>query len=200
MSGNHAGSIHVGSMHAKGGSSKSFASAFRGQCSKCLRLPGGQTRQSRRARSCRTPSRRLRALAVLTTSEAYPPRVNSTRQSASKDAELLVLRPPRARISCCAGTRSRCCGAPSGGYEPVVPAWVAWRDSTAVWQELAGVVEYDDAIAQQAPPLLGVRGDGASRCPVRAVRWDASGPMRTHDGLRSSVWRMGGPSTLGREH
>jgi hypothetical protein len=42
-------------------------------------------------------------------------------------------------------------------------------DCAAVGQELAGVIEQHDAVAQQAPPLLGVEGDGAGRVTVRVA-------------------------------
>jgi hypothetical protein len=45
----------------------------------------------------------------------------------------------------------------------------AWRNRLTIGQEFAGVVEDDDAVAQQAPPLLGVEGDGAGRVTVRTV-------------------------------
>jgi hypothetical protein len=46
-----------------------------------------------------------------------------------------------------------------------------WRNRATVGQELARVVEEDDSVAEQAPPLLGVEGDGAGRVTVRAVSW-----------------------------
>jgi hypothetical protein len=46
-----------------------------------------------------------------------------------------------------------------------------WRNRATVGQELARVVEEDDAVAQQAPPLLGVEGDDVGRVTVRAVSW-----------------------------
>jgi hypothetical protein len=42
-------------------------------------------------------------------------------------------------------------------------------DRAAVGQELAGVVEDDDAVAQQAPSLPGVAGDGAGRVTAGSV-------------------------------
>jgi hypothetical protein len=68
----------------------------------------------------------------------------------------------------------------SGRDGPPDAGRVAWRDGAAVGQEPAGVVEEDDAVAQQAPPLLGVEGDGVGRVTVRAVSWRARGPVRTH--------------------
>jgi len=41
-------------------------------------------------------------------------------------------------------------------------------DRAAAGQELAGVIEEDDAVAQQAPPLFGVERDGTSRVTVAA--------------------------------
>ena len=55
-----------------------------------------------------------------------------------------------------------------------------WRNRATVGQELAGVVEEDDDIAQQAPPLLGVEGDDAGRITVGAVSWRAGGLVCTH--------------------
>jgi hypothetical protein len=43
-----------------------------------------------------------------------------------------------------------------------------WDDAT-VWQEFSGVVEEDDAVAQQAPSLLGVGGNGVRGVPVDSV-------------------------------
>jgi hypothetical protein len=41
-----------------------------------------------------------------------------------------------------------------------------------VREQLAEVVEEDHAVAQEAPPLLGVGGDGVGRLAVRAIgRW-----------------------------
>ena len=68
----------------------------------------------------------------------------------------------------------------SGRDGPPDAGRVVWRDCAAVGQEPAGVVEEDDAVAQQAPPLLGVEGDGVGRVTVRAVSWRARGPVRTH--------------------
>lgn len=79
----------------------------------------------------------------------------------------------RMRIS---GTRL----AISGRDGPPDAGQVLWRDCAAVGQERARVVEEDDAVAQQAPPLLGVEGDGVGRVTVRAVSWRARGPVRTH--------------------
>ena len=45
----------------------------------------------------------------------------------------------------------------------------AWRNCPTIGQEFARVVEDDDAVAQQAPPLLGVEGDGVGRVTVRTV-------------------------------
>jgi hypothetical protein len=44
------------------------------------------------------------------------------------------------------------------------------RDDASVGHELAQVVEADQAVAQQAPPLLRVEGDDAGGVAVRAVR------------------------------
>ncbi len=56
---------------------------------------------------------------------------------------------------------------------------VRWNRATA-GQELARVLEEDDAVAQQAPSLLGVEGDGVGRVAVRMVSWGARGLMGTH--------------------
>jgi hypothetical protein len=68
----------------------------------------------------------------------------------------------------------------SGRDGPPDAGRVVWRDCAAVGQEPARVVEEDDAVAQQAPPLLGVEGDGVGRVTVRAVSWRARGPVRAH--------------------
>ena len=54
------------------------------------------------------------------------------------------------------------------------------RNGTAAGQELARVVEEDDAVAQQAPPLLGMEGNDAGRVTVRAVSWRTWGLMCAH--------------------
>jgi len=46
---------------------------------------------------------------------------------------------------------------------------MVWRNRATVGQEFARVVEDDDAVAQQAPPLLGAEGDDVGRVTVRAV-------------------------------
>ena len=50
----------------------------------------------------------------------------------------------------------------------------------SVGQELARVVEEGDAVAQQAPPLIGVANDATGLGAVRPVGWGAWGPVRTH--------------------
>jgi hypothetical protein len=45
-----------------------------------------------------------------------------------------------------------------------------WCDDTTVGQQLAGVLENDNAIAEQAPALLGVAGDRVGGITVRCVR------------------------------
>jgi hypothetical protein len=65
----------------------------------------------------------------------------------------------------------------SGGDRLLEVNQLVWKNCAAVGQELARVVEDDDAVAQQAPPLLGVEGDGAGRVTVRAVSWRAWWPM-----------------------
>ena len=45
----------------------------------------------------------------------------------------------------------------------------AWTNRPTIGQEFARVVEDDDAVAQQAPSLLGVEGDGAGRVSVGTV-------------------------------
>jgi hypothetical protein len=53
-------------------------------------------------------------------------------------------------------------------------------DRSAAGQQLAGVVEDDHAVAQQAPPLLGVAGNGAGGLAVSSVGWWARRPVWTH--------------------
>src|ERR1700755_1780177 len=43
-------------------------------------------------------------------------------------------------------------------------------DGLAVWQQFAGVLEDHDAVAEQAPALLGVADDGVRRFAVRIRR------------------------------
>jgi hypothetical protein len=54
------------------------------------------------------------------------------------------------------------------------------RNYPTVGQELARVVEEDHAVAQEAPPLVGVEGDGVGGVAVGAVSWWARGPVWTH--------------------
>jgi hypothetical protein len=65
----------------------------------------------------------------------------------------------------------------SGGDRPPDAGRTVRRNRAAVRQQLAGVVEEDDAVAQKAPPLLRVEGDGVSRLTVRTVSWRARGPV-----------------------
>jgi hypothetical protein len=60
------------------------------------------------------------------------------------------------------------------------------RNGLSVGQELARVVEEDDAVAQQAPPLLGVADDATGLGAVRPVGWGAWGPVGTHVVARGS--------------
>lgn len=53
-------------------------------------------------------------------------------------------------------------------------------DCSAVGQEFAQVVEQDQAVAQKAPPLLRVEGDGPGGFAARVVRWRARGLVLTH--------------------
>jgi hypothetical protein len=88
----------------------------------------------------------------------------------------------------------------SGRDGPPDAGRVMWRDCAAVGQQPARVVEEDDAVAQQAPPLLGVEGDGVGRVTVRAVRWRARGPVRTHgEPLGSGVADVRGLRALAGE-
>jgi hypothetical protein len=63
------------------------------------------------------------------------------------------------------------CNGPSDVHQLV------WRNRATVGPELARIVEEDDAVAQQAPPLLGVEGDHVGRVTVRAVSWRTGGLM-----------------------
>jgi hypothetical protein len=53
-------------------------------------------------------------------------------------------------------------------------------DHLAAGKDLAGVVEHDHAVAQQAPSLPGVAGDGAGGVAVAAVGRGARGAVGTH--------------------
>ena len=44
------------------------------------------------------------------------------------------------------------------------------RDAAAVREQIALVVELDDAVAQQVPPLLGMTRHHARRVPINGVR------------------------------
>lgn len=54
------------------------------------------------------------------------------------------------------------------------------RNHPAVWQDLAHVVKYDHPVAQQAPPLLGVKCHSTGGVVIRAISGRARGPVRTH--------------------
>lgn len=54
-------------------------------------------------------------------------------------------------------------------------------DHAPVGQKLAGVVEEDDAVAQQAPSLLGVAGDRVGRLAVQRVSGRAVRFVMTHE-------------------
>lgn len=54
-------------------------------------------------------------------------------------------------------------------------------DHAPVGQELTGVVEEDDAVAQQAPSLLRVAGDGVRRLAVERVGGRAVRFVMTHE-------------------
>ena len=57
------------------------------------------------------------------------------------------------------------------------------RDDAAVRQQLTGVVEHDDPVAQQDPALLGVGGQDAGRVVVGRLSRGAFGLVRAHLGL-----------------
>jgi DNA-binding transcriptional regulator YhcF (GntR family) len=61
------------------------------------------------------------------------------------------------------------------------------RNHPTVGQYLARVIEEDHAVAQQAPPLLRVEGDGVGGATVRSVSWRARGPVWTHCAPPGSV-------------
>jgi len=58
--------------------------------------------------------------------------------------------------------------------------------AAAVGQQLAGVLEDDDAVAEQAPALLGVARDHPGRVVVHSIRVRTGGLVLTH-GLGSPV-------------
>ena len=53
-------------------------------------------------------------------------------------------------------------------------------DHSAVGEKFTRVVEEKDAIAQQAPPLLGVRRHGVRGVPVGGFCWGAMRLVRAH--------------------
>jgi hypothetical protein len=67
-------------------------------------------------------------------------------------------------------SRSRRDGQPDAGG-----AGRCGRDHPAAGKDLAHVVEQDHSVAQQAPPLLGVRGDSAGGIAVPVVSRGARG-------------------------
>ena len=68
----------------------------------------------------------------------------------------------------------------SSGDELLGVSQAVWRNRATAGQELARVLEEDDAVAEQAPPLLGVEGYGSGRVAVRAVSWRTWGLMWAH--------------------
>ena len=53
-------------------------------------------------------------------------------------------------------------------------------DHSTVGEEFAGVIEQEDTVAQQAPPLLGVKRDGVRGVPVGSLGWRAMRLVRAH--------------------
>jgi hypothetical protein len=75
---------------------------------------------------------------------------------------------------------------------------VVRRNYPAAGQDLAHVVEHDDAVAKQAPPLLGVEGDGVGGVAVRAVGrgtrglvWTRCAPLVWGLRMYLVLWRCG---------
>src|SRR4051794_30398222 len=67
---------------------------------------------------------------------------------------------------------------PSGGGGARMPVGGAMRgDQAAVGKDLACVLEHQDAVAEQAPTLLGVERDGVGRHRVGGVRGGATGSV-----------------------
>jgi hypothetical protein len=65
---------------------------------------------------------------------------------------------------------------------------VRWDDTT-IGQEFSGVFEEDDAVAQQAPSLLRVGGNGVRGVPVDSVgRW-ALRLVAAH-GVPPKIWNI----------
>src|SRR5258708_28847288 len=55
-----------------------------------------------------------------------------------------------------------------------------WRDRGTTGKQLSCVLEYDDAITEQAPALLGVTDDGACRLAVRPTGIRTPWRVRAH--------------------
>lgn len=92
---------------------------------------------------------------------------SACRSAGTKLAELIVWarrRPALAGLGISVSLRAR-----SGGDGLSDVDQPAWTNRPTIGQEFARVVEDDDAVAQQAPPLLGVEGDGVGRVTVRTV-------------------------------
>ena len=95
------------------------------------------------------------------------------------------LRAAEAESSCGSGVSRR------GGQPDVGGA--GRGNHPAAGKDLAPVVEHDHSVAQQAPSLLGVAGDGAGGAAVTAVGRGARGAVGTHGA--PLVWAADG---LGR--
>lgn len=79
----------------------------------------------------------------------------------------------------------RCDVALSGGVSRVMWGWAAVRsDGAAVGHDLAIVFKDDDAIAQEAPALLGEGGDDPSSVVIALVSVGARRLVRAHLDLR----------------
>jgi len=55
-----------------------------------------------------------------------------------------------------------------------------WLDAAAVRQQLAGVLEHDHAVAEQAPPLLRVASDDTGSIPIDGLGAWTRGLVLTH--------------------
>jgi hypothetical protein len=86
---------------------------------------------------------------------------------------------------------SRCGGQPDMSR-------AARRNQPAVGQDLSRIVEYDHPVAEQTPPLLGVKRHGTGGTAVGAISQWARGPVRTQ--CAPPVWATDGSvETLGAD-
>jgi len=90
--------------------------------------------------------------------------------------------PPKGAITQVRSSEESPCGVrpPSGGDEDAALGGDGGGEAAAVGEEFAGVVEADDAVAEQDPALVGVVGDDAGGVVVDGVGGRAGAGVGAH--------------------